>query len=92
MSTDTSIEELTLQLSKLKLTNDEEDVDDLIDKISALHISDDSKIDKEMDDLIEQMSKMSISVEIKLIILHTINHCRLQYNSVKHYPKWQEAF
>ena len=89
---DKDIENLIVQLSRLKLSedkNDDKDVDDLIKKLSTLKISD----DEEIDDLIKQMSKMKLADEIKLIILHTINHCRLQHNKFNTFiPHWGETF
>jgi hypothetical protein len=88
---DKSIESLIIQLSNLKLTDKEEDKDinNLINKLSSLNLNDDDEIDE----LIDKMSNMKITEEIKVVIVHVINQCRLQYALNKNFmPLWTEAF
>jgi len=100
MSDDISIENLILQLSNLKITEQDKDMDNLIASLSTLSISHNNNenknknnIDEEVNDLIEQMNRMNLADEIKFIILHTINHCRLQYSLHKRFvPRWCESF
>ena len=95
LSIDNSIEKLTIQLSQLKLSENCENnkgIDDLINKLDGLHISDNNQVNEDIDSLIKQMGAMNLTEEIKFIILHIINQCKLQYTTIKHYPTWQEAF